>query len=157
MEISAEDIHQIESIIGSIVGMKPWSVRLGVGSFLTFDFGKAVEKERFKNPIGEWHLWVYMCAWRLETSKDVIIASEDAHKLIQQEIKRLEGKVLQKVTIYAPSLETDLMFETDLRLRLFPIYAQDDDADHWLLFTPGKKVLTIGPSNTWSYADSGEE
>src|SRR5689334_15213275 len=103
MKVSTDDIRQIESILDSIVGMKPWSVRLGWGSFLTFEFGKELKDQGYSQPAGEWHLWVYMAAWRLETSHDIVTVCEDSRDFIRLQIKRLQGKTLQKAHVYAPA------------------------------------------------------
>ena len=156
----SESIGKIEAIVAPLLGMKPWSVRLGIGSMLNFEFGKELKDQGFNHPTGEWHLWVYMSAWRLQTAHDVIVASEDSREFIEDEIKCLEGKILENVKISMPALETEFMFETGLVLRLFPIYTQErKHCDHWMLFTPDDMVLAIGPGNTWSYerSDSDED
>ncbi len=155
MDNTAEYIGKIETIVAPLIGMKPWSVRLGIGSLLNFEFGKELKDEGYIHATGEWHLWVYMCAWRLQTAHDVLVGSEDFRDLIQYEIQRLEGKTLESIKLSWPALETEILFETGLLLRLFPIYTSDHD--HWMLFTPDRKVLTIGPGNTWSYERSDDE
>lgn len=155
MDNTAENIDKIEAIVAPLLGMKPWSIRSSVGSLLSFEFGKELKDQGFKHPAGEWHLWVYMCAWRFQTAHEVIVASEDSREVIQQEIKRLEGKTLESVKLSAPALETEFLLETGLLLRLFPIYTHENK--HWMLFTPAGMVLTIGPGNTWSYEKSDSD
>jgi hypothetical protein len=149
------DIHVIEEKLKPLLGKKAWGVALGVGSFITLEFGRPLAPYATKQGRevihGEWHLWVYDCAWRLETADGVLVASEDDRNEIEEAIKSLEGAALKLVELFPPALDTLLKFDNGLTLRLFPIYS--NDADHWMLFTPEKKVLTIGPGTDWSYED----
>lgn len=43
--------------------MKAWGARLGVGSFVTIEFGEEVKEQPSSKTHGEWHLWVYMATW----------------------------------------------------------------------------------------------
>jgi hypothetical protein len=58
MSITTTDIRKIQGKIKPLLGTKAWGVSLGVGSFITFEFGEKRIK-RFKNREyihGEWHL-----------------------------------------------------------------------------------------------------
>lgn len=78
----------------------------------------------------------------------MVAASEDARDVLQQAVTRLEGRVLERVEVTGPALESVWWFERDLALRLFPIFTRD--FEHWMLFLPGGDVLTAGPGTTWS-------
>ena len=62
----------MSSLIKPLEGNSARNVKLGHGSFITIDFGenRAIEISTKKGIIhrfrGEWHLWTYMCAWRLD-------------------------------------------------------------------------------------------
>lgn len=119
------------------------------------DFGKIYEEGMpVKYPRGEWHLWVYMCFWRIQTAHEVILSAEDVRETIDQKVKCLEGKTLESIKLSGPALETEFLFETGLLLRLFPIYTQNEKS--WKLFTPNHMVLCIGPGHTWQYRRSDE-
>jgi hypothetical protein len=61
----------LKDIPSKIQGLKADNIKLGYGSFLTIDFGEPIEiniktkKGIEKFTRGEWHLWIYMCAWRI--------------------------------------------------------------------------------------------
>jgi hypothetical protein len=65
----------------------------------------------------------------------------------------LNGRALLAVELSHPSLETTFRFAGDHLLRVFPIYSSPDEAgaEHWMLFTPGDMVLSVGPAGRWSY------
>ena len=47
-------------------------------------------------------------------------------------------------------------FENRITMNLFSIYTEkDSDAEQWLLFTPERKVLSVGPGTILTYEDSG--
>jgi hypothetical protein len=144
------DVDEIYAIVAPLIGMKPWSVRSTFRGFLILDFGEAHKQENMIYPEGDWNLCID-CAWRLQKPHDVLVASGDEQDFIRYEIKRLEGKTLERITISALTLDTELLFETGLSLLLFPVYT-DDENEHWWLDTPGDKTLGIGPGVDWYHA-----
>lgn len=147
-----ENINEVQKIVSPLLGMRPWSVRVTRNKFLIFNFGKRIiiKGEKLDTDIttGEWSL-IVKCGWRLQTTHEVIAGWGDSKGFIDEKITCLTGKALESITISGPALETDIRFETELLLRLFPIYT--DDKIHWHLFLPGYAMLAIGPETTWSY------
>lgn len=159
METKSNGIELATKLLGRIIGTKPTRVNLGHGSFLTFDFGLDHEEKiktrsgDFKTiHFGEWHLWVYMCAWRIDRNNKPLIGSNDSRDLIERNLRSLEDKKLTNVTILNESFDANLLFEGGLELLLFSFQVTDDE--QWMLFTPEKKVFTAGPGSKWSYQDS---
>jgi len=67
MAVTERDIREIQAKIQPLLGKKAWRVSIGVGSFLTLDFGaKLIDEKVPGRPYGEWHLWITYCEWRLE-------------------------------------------------------------------------------------------
>lgn len=141
-----KDLQQIETLIAPLLQQPAWGVRLGVGSFVTVEFGAPVVREG--RPHGEWHLWVYCCAWRLETPTAVLAGSEDERPKLEEAVKNLEGRTLLSVELMAPSLQATLLFDTGLRLHLLPVTSEE--YEHWLLYLPDGNVLVIGPGSSWA-------
>jgi hypothetical protein len=152
-------IELATNLFNKIIGTKPTRITLGHGSFLTFDFGRDI-KEQIKTRagglkticFGEWHLWVYMCAWRIDKNNKPFIGSNDARDLIKQHLRALEKKELKKVIILNEAFDANLVFGDEYQLHLFSFQVTDDE--QWMLFTPEEKVFTAGPGNEWSYHDS---
>jgi hypothetical protein len=155
MAVTEKDIIDIQNIISPLLGKRVWGADLGFGSFVTLEFGTplAIEKSP-KRPRGEWHLWVMYCAWRLESRTEVMAGSEDPRFKLKEAVRQMDGLALRSVTITAPALETSLTFDEGVVLHLFPIYTAE--FEHWLLFDPTGKVLSIGPNMTWSYESSNK-
>ena len=142
-------IVEIQAKIDGLLGQNAWGVALGEGSFLTMEFGMPVQPAKANERVhGEWHLWLYGCAWRIEEGERVLISSEDDRSKIEEGIQRLEGCVLQSFELLTPALDAVITFEGNIVLRLFSVYTEDMDS--WLLFTP-EKVITVGPAGQWSY------
>ncbi|HBE20391.1 MAG TPA: hypothetical protein DEG17_25005 [Cyanobacteria bacterium UBA11149] len=161
MTITEADIQKIQTHIAPLLGQKPWHVSIGVGSFITFDFGTPIPRKFLHkgNPLparGEWHLWIYMCAWRLEKEDEVLAACEDSQQQMEGAVKSMEGLALQSIQLLPPAWDTIFTFEDGIVLRTFSIYSDcsEEGVDNWLLFTPGDNVLSIGPGSTWSYGSS---
>jgi len=145
-----KDIADIQIKLQGILGQKAWGVTRGVGSFLTMDFGQPMPatKPNEKSSRGEWHLWLYICAWRVQQGESVIVGSEDEQAKIDTAIQCIEGCALQSFELMTPALDAVISFENDIVLRIFGMYTEEMDS--WMLFTPDK-VITVGPAGQWSY------
>jgi len=154
MSVTEHDLSEIEGKISSLLGKQAWGAQLGVGSFITIEFGDSQPPSSMgEPPHGAWHLWVYCCAWRLETQEEVVAASEDPRPKLEVAVQRLNDRTLRAVEVQRPALETTFIFEDGLILRLFPIFSED--FEHWMLYDPTGNVLTVGPGTEWSYEAAG--
>jgi hypothetical protein len=144
-------VEAIQERFEGLLGKPAWNVKKGIGSFITMEFGQPIVNEG-GHVHGEWHLWVYDCAWRLETQEKVLAASEDEPTVIENALHLLNGLAIENIALVLPSLESSLSFEQGYALRLFPV--NSSDVEHWMLFTPEGKVLVIGPGMDWSYQDA---
>jgi hypothetical protein len=153
MPIKDTDLNEIQAKMSPLFGQQAWGVALGEGSFITLEFGASRPTTRPRErQHGEWHLWVYCCAWRLDENDDVIAASEDARTKLEAAVQRLNGLTLRAVDIRSPAFETMLTFDKGITLHLFPVFSEL--YEHWMLYTPDGSVLTIGPGTSWSYERS---
>ena len=151
-----KDIVEIHAKLQSVIGKKAWGVAHGIGTFVTIEFGQLVPSAYAgEKSHGEWHLWVYGGAWRLEKGEQVIVASEDDQAKIETEIHYLEGCVLQSFEVMTPALDALLTFEPDIVLRIFSIYSEETEErgmDNWRLYTPDAgNVISVHPGGKWSY------
>src|SRR5438309_908982 len=100
-----------------IFGTAAWRVRLGVGSFLTFEFGSRIKAHGFIH--GQWHLWVYLANWKLMHRGRRLVDSEAERKVIQVSIRRLQEMPLTGVEFDPSTRETTFTFP-DFRLVISP-------------------------------------
>jgi hypothetical protein len=149
MVLTTNATQSIQGYFQPLVGQAAWGVALGEGSFVTIEFGEVVSPESSAEKAhGTWHLWVYCCAWRLETQDDVLAYSEDDRGRLAEVVKSLEGQVLEGMAIDFPGGDTVLRFSGGLVLRLMPIYAED--YEHWILYMP-EGSLVFGPGTRWGF------
>jgi hypothetical protein len=135
----------IQEYFRPVVGQRPWRARLGVGSFLTFDFGRRIKEDHHFR--GEWHLWIYLAKWSLIHGDRKLADSDSERQTIDVAIRRLEYSELRKVKFNTQNLVTEFIFG-HFRLVVSPAdYLEDpDDRDeYWLFFMPDNTVLTVGP------------
>jgi hypothetical protein len=154
MCIAELDIQRIQAKLEPLLGNRAWGVSLGVGSFITLEFGAVIQDKVPESPRGEWHLWVTYSAWYLEKNGEVLSASEDPRPRLRSAVQAMENRMLRSVEITCPALETVFCFDEALSLHLFPVYSQD--YEHWLLYAPDGNVLTVGPGIEWSYSSASE-
>jgi hypothetical protein len=128
-----------------IVGQRPWRARLGVGSFLTLEFGRKVKEDHHIR--GEWHLWIYQANWSLLHDDRKLADSDSRQETIEVAVRRLEFFELRKVRFDSQRSVTEFAFG-QFRLIVSPAdYLPDPDEqdEYWLLFMPNNEVLTVGP------------
>lgn len=159
----------IDEVFESVVGKPCWQVRLGYGSFLTCEFGQpqlVVDQPRqrtyrfsralqTKLPMrsayvrGDWHLWIYCCAWSLHYENRRLAHSESAKKRIEQSLHLLNGQALVAVSVEPSNARTLFTFDLGCTLRTWPY---DADSDQWMLFEPSGNVLTVRADGRYSHA-----
>jgi len=142
-------------IFRPLLEMTPWNVRLGVGSFLTMEFGEAQihSARREKRVHGQWHLWLQDCVWRIEKGGKIVAGSEDEHDELNKAIYRLEFGALSKAEITEDCLDLDLLFNGDIRLRTFTVHSSGED--QWELFGPDGMVTVAHAGGVLEQRPSG--
>jgi hypothetical protein len=84
--------HQPEELLKSLIGKKPWEVMMGAGSVLTLEFGARDPRQSAFRIHGEWRLWLYECAWRLECGDSIITGSQHERNLASHAVKKISEK-----------------------------------------------------------------
>ena len=148
MSFTISQTQRITNYFQDLIGKPAWGVALGEGSFLTLEFGEALQAEANHKLHGSGHLWVYCCAWRIETPDDVLAYSEDDRSRLMSIVHVLNGKSLESVEINFPHGDTLLHFSGRLILRLIPIHAHN--YEHWMLYIP-EGILVFGPGTDWQF------
>jgi hypothetical protein len=144
---------EVERIIASLHGQQAWGVSLGYGTFVTLEFGQPLAPQGEKAKVhGQWHLWIYGSAWRIEERGHILAGSQDDKKVMEKAVLGLDGKTLLSTQVGNDLLDAEFLFEDGLTLRVFGCCAMD--MKHWMLFTPDRKVLSVGPGETWSHTDA---
>ncbi len=145
------------SLFQNISGVKPTRVMQGYGSSIFLDFGCDIpyeintRKGRQTRYHGEWHLWIYRCAWRIDQNQKPVVGSEDTREKRARHLLELEGREFKKAEILNDAFDTKILFGDDIELYLFSFYTEEEYSKQWLFFTPEKKVFVAGPGCTWSY------
>jgi len=146
-------LQPVRAIIEYLLGKTAWQVSLGIGSFITMEFGAPIANRQVpQQPHGEWHLWITYSAWCLQEGDEFIAGSEDPRTHLQQAIRRLMDRDLQAIEFTSPVWETRFVFGGNVILHLLPMYSSE--YEHWMLFTPDGNVLCIGPGASWSYTSA---
>jgi hypothetical protein len=139
----------------TLIGLTPWNVSLGYGSFLTMEFGEEVVQEfRGKSHThGEWHLWLRGCAWRIQSENRIVIASADERDVVARAINRLKLGALEKVDINR-MFDLLLVFSAGFELLTFTNNRYRDE--QWELFKPDGLVLIASAGGTLIERSAGK-
>jgi hypothetical protein len=102
---------------------------------------------------GEWHLWIYLCAWSIACGDRQLAHSESPDVRINRAVHFLNGQEIRRVEIDATDGRT--LFEFDLGgiLRTWPCDGADEQ---WMLFDPSGNVLTVRADGRFAYHSSDE-
>jgi hypothetical protein len=165
-------LAKIDDVFKPIIGKPCWQVQQGYGSFLTFEFGEprlhiqeprqaskqASEKLRkrwARRSIfvhGDWHLWVYICDWRILLNGEELANSSSTRKIIKNALLEIDGQALTSITITKSYVG---VFEFDLggKLEIIPNYdGYEKDSDLWLLYEPSGYVYTLRADGKYCHA-----
>ncbi len=143
--------EMIDRELSKILDLKLENISLGHGSFLTLDFGEKIKIRKDSDLMrGEWHLWIYMCSWRIVKEGLILTASNDSQESICRKIQELTQLKLIDFEIVNEFLDVNLLFEKHITISLFNC-STEEDSEHWMLFTPDYHALTVGPANKISY------
>jgi hypothetical protein len=153
MDINQETVEIVKSKLSGLIGQKAWGAKLGIGSFLTCEFGKPLPGDAPGRGHGEWHLWLYCCAWRLEHFSRSVVGSDDNRSDLQAAVSLLNECTLLGIDIQPPSGDAVFHFDNEVVLRLFSC-SVTGQSKHWMVFTPKKETLSVGPGTSWSLADA---
>lgn len=136
-------IADLRAHLAPLLGKVAWRVALGYSTFITLEFGEP--RESNDRTHGAWHLWVYGADWRLEDRDTILAGSSDDRERQAAAVQRLEGLALHGIDVRPPALDTTLIFDDDVVLRLFATYSEG--LDHWMLFVPDGYVLMVVPAH----------
>jgi hypothetical protein len=127
----------VEDRFRPIYGKPCWHARQGYGSFLTFEFGEphlyireprvsadrasaGVRKNAARRLVtlhGDWHLWIYLCDWRIFSHRQLIASSDSKNRIIKQAVSELDGQALIRATVNS-SLVSEFEFDLGDKLGL---------------------------------------
>lgn len=144
---------EIRTILSPILGKKAWGAVLGVGSFLTIEFGNPIKREISSNRLhGEWNVWLYGCGWRIEQENMILVGSEDRREKIASAVEEINGLRLLDVNLAGPAYDTTFLFENEVRIKTFQMYTEEMES--WYFYLPDQFVLIIGPGTRYEYKRS---
>lgn len=141
-----KDAADIRQYFQPVFQMPPWKVKLGVGSFLTFEFGPRVRAHGHLR--GQWRLWIYLSNWKLFRGNRQLVDSDADRNLMTVATRRLEEKALTNLDFNVDTRETTFSFG-DFRLVVSPadyLDNPDEQDQYWMFFMPDNEVLAVGPT-----------
>ena len=145
----------LANALDRLVGQRSWGIKLGEGSFLTFEFGREMAAAQNLKSHGEWHLWLYMCQWRIETTEKALTGSADDRQSIESALNGSKFGIVRSAVAEAPLLDLTLNFDSGKRLRTFCASSAAEE-EQWKLFTPDGNILTIFGDGGFDYRRSDQ-
>ena len=161
-------MRRIKQSFRPVLGLPSWGVENGWGSFLTFEFGepklvvrepyisdapttrvRARAAQRLVYPRGQWHLWIYCCAWKV-TVNSKVVAEWSKKAQSKRAPGVLNGQILTAVTPLRGGRGWEFAFDLGAKLQTTPY---DRSSEQWMLFEPNDKVLSVRADKKYSYGN----
>lgn len=166
---------KIEDLLKPLIPLSPWQVVAGggLGSLFGLDMGEKIPVEKYledRDPPypfrGEYYLFIE-CCWRLDEAAcafDPVTSWQESNEPdgpMLRGLHSLIGDPILSLSVSPPAGDLKITFGSGRRLTAFCDLTWkgtwDGEADgltsNWSLFTPGRKVLCIGPGYRWIYTD----
>jgi len=148
-----------------LLGLPSWQVARGIGSFITLEFGRPevivheprmigvqienapVEAMQRRTVVrGQWHLWIYCCAWSLSLDGMQLAHEESDDITMNRALRVLSGQSITEVSINPADASTTFTFDLGCVLTTTPTPGDVDDhepEEQWLLYQPSHEVLAV--------------
>lgn len=136
--VTQTDLDTVRSLVVPLVGKQAWKVRLGIGNFVTMEFGRQLTPNKFGRSYGEWHLWLCGCEWRIDQRDQIPRPERTPRSNLRVVVQELEGRTLLAVSLYSPAI--DATFEFEGGPVIAAICREYNRAESWNLFTPQYKT-----------------
>jgi hypothetical protein len=128
-----------------VVGLRAWAPSVGVGSFLTIEFGNPRISSTGTSQ-GEFHLWVYGASWEIRERTRTIASSSDDHAAMVAGAQVLDGAPVRSFEFNRERMTLSLRFDPSVELAVTPL--GDLEMEEWFLYLDDGTVITVGPGET---------
>jgi hypothetical protein len=154
-------------VFRELYGEPCWNVKPGYGSTLTLEFGKPhldvseptvarkgasrrVRRSLARRRVfvhGEWHLWIYSCAWEV-LSNGKHVGNGSTERSMRRAADLLDGQKLIGFSFSSKKVQCVFEFDLGATLRTVPY---DKKGEQWMLYTPEGKILTLRADRRYQY------
>jgi hypothetical protein len=134
----------VDEAFGRILHLPAWGPTVGVGSFLTIEFGKK-RTNSTGTVVGEFHLWVYGALWQIRDGARTIARSSDDRATMAVGALALDGATVRSFEFDPDSMFLAVEFD-QCELLIQPL--ADPGMDEWMLYLNDGTVVTAGPERT---------
>ena len=131
----------VDGAFTQVLGLPVWAPAVGVGSFLTIEFGDA-RINSVGVPQGEFHLWVFGAGWEILEGMRTLASSSDDHAAMVAGARVLDGSSMQGFVFDRERMTLNLQFDP-YELAITPL--GDPEMEEWSLYLDDGTVITAGP------------
>lgn len=126
---------------------------MGVGSFLTIEFGN-LRITSVGITQGAFHLWVVGACWEIRERARIIASSGDDHDAMVDGARVLDGALMRSFRFDREQMTLELRFDSGVELAVTPL--RDPDMEEWLLYLDDGTVITAGPGGIVSHESASD-
>jgi hypothetical protein len=156
-------MKSVEEVFSPVIGQLAWSVKRGIGTFITMEFGnphlwvrepisasakasarvRRLLAQRRVFATGDWHLWVQYADWTLNTRNYSTDSGWTSSRVVDRCLAELDGQRLRKA-VYRKRLRVlEMHFDLGAVLKIFS--RSEIDGDRWSLHKWNRDIVSFGP------------
>lgn len=150
---NTSDIKKIEELLHGIVGELCWRTYISYGEELRLEVGAKRPPSVPGFEMGVWSLGVRASDWILSLAGEQIATSDDDINLIEQKMIMMEGCHISGLSIEYPTLSLELVFSSEVRLKIVPVQRRNSKLAYWEFFMPNSMLLDVGPGKKWYFGN----
>jgi hypothetical protein len=128
-----------------VVGLRAWGPSVGVGSFLTVEFGSPRITSAGITQ-GAFHLWVYGSSWEIRERRKSIATSEHDRSAMIAGARALDDALVRSFEFDQDLMTLTIRFDPDFELVMRPL--GDLEMEEWFLYLDDGTVITAGPGKS---------
>lgn len=155
--IKATDLDKLREIVSGVLEETCWRACLSYGDELSLHIGARIpysHKSMAGKEKGAWILGTRGTAWKLVSSSETLVTSEDESEIVRQKVHTIEDTTIAAFETSYPNLALTVTFGNGCSLILIPDIEDNSDLPYWEMFTPYRMLLKVGPGAMWSYVRS---
>ena len=128
----------LPSILSTLGDAPCWRAKRGYGTFITFDLGASVTKHGpwGARERGELHLWIYFAEWNLKVDGRRV-----SWRNTPEKIDRVLARFIGRTIIGFSEHPACIRFSGGASITLHPMPSDSGEAEVFLLYMPGERVM----------------
>lgn len=115
------------------------------GSMFFLELGQMVVREEGKQSHGQWHFLFELCHWRIASSEELLVGSDDEQSFIDEAFRSTAFGAVERAAVSGALGDLCVSFSSGLTLSTLTTSAKAvaEDWTQWRLYCPDQNVWVV--------------